>query len=288
MSDLTLPEARAERDSLAARVDVLDKVGVLATLPDDMHVTTDMVATFYAVDADAVRQIVVRNREELDDDGYRVVTRAVFESDIASLSNIDPRARTIALFPRRAVLRVGMLLRDSPVARRVRDYLLDAEKPADAGRARAELLTRADLARMVLEAEEEKAIIAAALESAAPAIAYHERYVSNDDAALIEVWGAQFGMTKPAAFDLLRERKVIYRKHIGRRWSESKKKLVDEYEHRAYGAFIDWFDLRPQHNAPRHHNGQVKQTLYVRQAFALQLAAKCGLSGQLTIDGGAA
>ena len=288
MSDLTLPEARAERDSLAARVDVLDKVGVLATLPDDMHVTTDMVATFYAVDADAVRQIVVRNREELDDDGYRVVTRAVFESDIASLSNIDPRARTIALFPRRAVLRVGMLLRDSAVARRVRDYLLDTEKPADTGRARAELLTRADLARMVLEAEEEKAIIAAALESAAPAIAYHERYVSNDDAALIEVWGAQFGMTKPAAFDLLRERKVIYRKHIGRRWSESKKQLVDEYEHRAYGAFIDWFDLRPQHNAPRHHNGQVKQTLYVRQAFALQLAAKCGLSGQLTIDGGAA
>lgn len=33
MSDLTLPEARAARDTLATRVDVLDKVGVLA---DDM------------------------------------------------------------------------------------------------------------------------------------------------------------------------------------------------------------------------------------------------------------
>lgn len=290
-TDLTTTGAWRERNQLAERVDVLDKVKELSTLPGDVYCSTTIVADFYEVDSSSIRTLIERHAKEFESDGYRTVTRA----DVSLTTGLTwtelgfpAKAHTAALFPRRAVLRVGMLLRDSTIARRVRDYLLDAEKPADAGRARAELLTRADLARMVLEAEEEKAIIAAALESAAPAIAYHERYVSNDDAALIEVWGAQFGMTKPAAFDLLRERKVIYRKHIGRRWSESKKKLVDEYEHRAYGAFIDWFDLRPQHNAPRHHNGQVKQTLYVRQAFALQLAAKCGLSGQLTIDGGAA
>ncbi|MGW5340325.1 hypothetical protein ACWEQD_18155 [Rhodococcus pyridinivorans] len=87
-----------------------------------------MVARYYEVDREAVRQIVTRNRDELDDDGYRVVTRAAFESDIASLSNIAPRARTIALFPRRAVLRIGMLLRDSEIGRQVRDYLLDTEQ----------------------------------------------------------------------------------------------------------------------------------------------------------------
>ncbi|MDH6678459.1 hypothetical protein M2284_002662 [Rhodococcus sp. LBL1] len=81
-----------------------------------MHVTTEMAAEFYQVDIDAVRQLVARNREEFDDDGYRVVTRSVFESDIASLSNVDPRARQIALFPRRAVLRIGMLLRGSGCA----------------------------------------------------------------------------------------------------------------------------------------------------------------------------
>lgn len=32
-------------------------------------------------------------------------------------------AGSVALFPRRAVLRIGMLLRDSPIARQVRDYL---------------------------------------------------------------------------------------------------------------------------------------------------------------------
>src|SRR5690606_18516916 len=54
MQDLTLPAARAERDGLADRTDVLDKVGVLRTLPDDMHALTPMVADFYGVGLEAV------------------------------------------------------------------------------------------------------------------------------------------------------------------------------------------------------------------------------------------
>lgn len=145
-------------------------------------------------------------------------------------------------------------------------------------RQQAELLTKADLARMVLESEEEKAVMAAALESAAPMIAYHDRYISNDDAALIEVWGAQFGLTRPQAFALLVDHKMIYRRLIMKRYSKTEDRVVEEYEYRAYARYIDWFDLRPQHDAPRHHNGQVRQTLYVRQEFALQIAEKCGLS----------
>lgn len=128
-ADLTLATARAERDALAARTDVLDKVGVLRTLPDDMHVTTEMAAEFFGVTVDVIRQTVTRNRDEFDEDGYRVVTRSAFvgmleESDGLSLSS----ANSFALFPRRAVLRIGMLLRDSLVARKVRDYLLDSEQ----------------------------------------------------------------------------------------------------------------------------------------------------------------
>ncbi|KDE14219.1 hypothetical protein [Rhodococcus aetherivorans] len=125
MSDLTLPGAREQRNSLAPRTDALDKVGVLATLPDGFHATTDMVATFYEVDRETVLTVVKRNRDELDDDGYQVVTRALFEETFNM--NVPSSASRIALFPRRAVLRVGMLLRDSTIARRVRDYLLDSE-----------------------------------------------------------------------------------------------------------------------------------------------------------------
>lgn len=139
-------------------------------------------------------------------------------------------------------------------------------------------ITKADLAKMVLESEEEKAIMAAALESAAPAIAYHERYVANGDAATVKAWGAQFGLTQKSAYQLLLDRKIVYRFEIGERWSNSQRRKVLEYEYRAYAKYIPWFDLRPQHEAPRYHNGQVRSTLYVRQAHALDLAAKCGLT----------
>ncbi|WP_372699384.1 BRO family protein [Arthrobacter sp. JSM 101049] len=141
-----------------------------------------------------------------------------------------------------------------------------------------ELVSRADLARMVLEAEEEKQVMAAALEAAAPAIAYHDRYVANGDAALVRVWAAQFGISDPKAREMLLAAKVIYRFSIGWRWSQAKQRKVEEYEYRPYARYIEWFDLRPQHEAPRYHNGQVRQTLYIRQEFALQLGAKLGLA----------
>lgn len=151
MLDLTLPEARAQRDSLTARVDVLDKVGSLATLPDDMHVTTDMVATFYEVDRETILKLVQRNRDELEDDGFRIIGRREVV-DILSVTPDEagmPRtAPSMSLFPRRAVLRVGMLLRDSQRARRVRDYLLDAERPAQ-----IETLTPLEYALRLVDAE---------------------------------------------------------------------------------------------------------------------------------------
>jgi hypothetical protein len=54
------------------------------------------------------------------DDGYDPVSRADFEERFKM--NLPTSASTIALYPRRAILRLGMLLRDSEVARRVRDY----------------------------------------------------------------------------------------------------------------------------------------------------------------------
>ncbi len=141
-------------------------------------------------------------------------------------------------------------------------------------------LSRLDILRLAMQAEEEKAVLEAALESAAPAIAYHDRYVSDDDVTLMKVWAAQFGLTEPQARDLLVEKNIIYRLLIGERWSEKERRKVPEYEWRARAGRVTfaWFDLRPQHNVRRHHNGQVRQTLYIRQFFALDLARKVGLT----------
>ena len=169
-----------------------------------------------------------------------------------------------------------------PALRRTGRYSVTPEtNPAE--------ITRADLARMVLAAEEELAVVSAALKSAEPAIEYHDRYVVNDDAVTMKVWGQQFGLTERQAYDLLLERKVIYRRNLGERWSAKKgcREQVYEYLARAGRQSFAWFDPRPQHNAPRHHNGQVRTTLYVRQPYALDLAKTVGLVDRTAIGGAA-
>lgn len=140
-------------------------------------------------------------------------------------------------------------------------------------------ITKADLARMVLASEEEKAVLTAALENAVPAIEYHDRYVIEDDVIVVAVWAQQFGLTGPQAYDLLVERNVAYRVCLGERWSQSKgrREKVYEYRPRSGRKSVGWLDLRPQNNAPRHHNGQLRQTLYVKQAHAIDLAKSLGL-----------
>ena len=224
-ADLTLASARSDRDALADRTDVIDKVGVLRCLPDDMHVTTPMVAEFYGVDVDAVRQLVTRNREELDSDGYRVLSRSDFERDIASLSNLDSKVRQVALFPRRAVLRVGMLLRDSAVARKVRDYLLDAEQSSPV----RELTEDEKLfeAFQILQRRNdnlavENRTMRAAIERDAPMVAKAEAHTANAKAINrqtfareVQAWGVKQGINilHEQVYELLRRKGMFIDGH---------------------------------------------------------------------------
>lgn len=128
MTDLTAPNARAERDSLADRTDVLDKVKVLSLLPDDMHATAEQVATYFEVGVETIKSVVKYNRDEVDSDGYHVVRGSELRLNFNPSSlGLDPRTPSLALFNRRVMLRIAMLLRDSGVARRVRTHLLDVE-----------------------------------------------------------------------------------------------------------------------------------------------------------------
>ncbi|MGB3301438.1 MAG: phage antirepressor KilAC domain-containing protein [Gordonia sp. (in: high G+C Gram-positive bacteria)] len=231
MQDLTLPAARTERDQLAGRTDVLDKVGVLRTLPDDMNLTTPMVAEFYQIDADLVRYHVKSNRDEFDSDGYRVVVRAAFESEFGSLSNLDPKVRQVALFPRRAALRLGMLLRDSEVARRVRDMLLDVERAdatvhflipktlPEALRAYATEVEAHELTTARAEAAEtSNRVLVSRIEKDAPLVAKAEAHTASitwihrqDFAREVKQWGVGRGIviSHEHVYELLRRKKMM-------------------------------------------------------------------------------
>ncbi|MEU9648635.1 restriction endonuclease [Streptomyces sp. NPDC048110] len=132
ISETALLESPALRNSVLDRTNVLDRVKALSLLPDGMHVTTAMVATYFGVTAEAVRQLTKRHREELEVNGMAVLRGAdlrQFESDNVSrsLASYPQARRSLTIYSRRAVLNVAMLLRDSEVARQVRVYLLDME-----------------------------------------------------------------------------------------------------------------------------------------------------------------
>lgn len=126
INESALLESKTLRDGVLERADVLDRVKALSLLPDGMHVTTAMVAAYFEVGLKAIESLVLDHREELVASGYRVLTGPELTS-FKEVSGIQSRSRSLALYPRRAVLNVAMLLRDSEVARQVRVYLLDME-----------------------------------------------------------------------------------------------------------------------------------------------------------------
>lgn len=96
-----------------------------------------------------------------------------------------------------------------------------------------------------------------------PKAEYVDNFVSPDDCILFRTIASQLDMPETALRELLIEKKWIYKQFIGRRFSKKAGKLVDEYEWRAYAERRNYFRLFSQHNAPRHHNNQLRQTLYV-------------------------
>ena len=115
---------RADRDRYGNRTDVLDRVKALRLLPDGLHLTTDLVANYYEVGTDVITKLAQRHRDELEANGYRLLTGQELV-DMKSTSGLASRAPQLAVFDRRALVRVGLLLRDSDVARRVRDAVQD-------------------------------------------------------------------------------------------------------------------------------------------------------------------
>ncbi|MFE1308292.1 hypothetical protein [Streptomyces sp. NPDC058755] len=118
INESALLESKTLRSSVLDRTDVLDRVKALSLLPDGMHVTTAMVAAYFEVSRKAIESLVLDHREELVANGYRVLAGTELTS-FKEVSGIQSRSRSLALYPRRAVLNIAMLLRDSEVARQV-------------------------------------------------------------------------------------------------------------------------------------------------------------------------
>ncbi|HDR4706255.1 TPA: hypothetical protein QCQ87_001219 [Bacillus paranthracis] len=129
-------------------MEVLDKVKDLLLLPELEMATTSQVADFYEAPMSTVKNIIINNKNELIADGYITKygkeIKDILDRPLNGLSRVESKLggfivhhkgeqtkityRNVALFPKRAILRVGMLLRDSEVAKEVRTQLLNIEE----------------------------------------------------------------------------------------------------------------------------------------------------------------
>lgn len=96
------------------------------------------VADYYEVSIDHIKSLYGLNREEIDSDGTEILPRDFYDGSVVNPTSVDNKQtsvtykfndgqivninnRGLKAFSKRAILRIGMILQRSNVARRVRD-----------------------------------------------------------------------------------------------------------------------------------------------------------------------
>ncbi|EOP64634.1 hypothetical protein IIQ_03351 [Bacillus cereus VD118] len=129
---LTDPKNVAQREKYIERIEVLHRVEGLLLLPVMEMATTKQVAAFYNVPHSTLKAVIQRNNDELEQDGMYLAKYSEIKETVkmynASLLESGVGYRGAYVFPKRAILRIGMLLRDSEIAREVRTQLLNIEE----------------------------------------------------------------------------------------------------------------------------------------------------------------
>jgi len=140
MQELELLERKDLREQVINRIEVLDKVKKLLLIPELNVITINQVAEYYKVDRNTINVLYLRNQDEINSDGTMLKSYKEFlrlqdvtletarGKSIIKLSDtmtLEIPNRGIRCFSKRAVLRIGMLLRDSEVAKEVRTQLLN-------------------------------------------------------------------------------------------------------------------------------------------------------------------
>lgn len=133
------------REENMNRVEVLDAVKTLLSLPNTELYTIEMVSNYYEVEIGTIQKLVTRNIEELSKNGYKTMTGKEIKEEFLGKDNVSianfkgyftvngskMNNNTNRIFTKRTVLNVGMLLRDSEIAKEVRSRLLDITHDAE-------------------------------------------------------------------------------------------------------------------------------------------------------------
>ena len=145
ISEETMISNKELQERFINRIDILDKVKTLLLIPKMECMTIRQVSDYYEVPVETIRGLYKDNRDEFVSDGaikhsigeiknsigglptIRKISnrKGVMEIEIDENTKIVVPNVGVILFPKRAILRVGMLLRDSVIAKEVRTQLLN-------------------------------------------------------------------------------------------------------------------------------------------------------------------
>lgn len=124
-------------------LEILKRVKEPTYFPGIDGMTREQVSEFYEVDTQAIKSLDYDHKEELDADGAKIMSqdelikrikgnRNVFVGKIVITSSVNGHRyeipnRGLRIYSWKAVLRIGMLLESSDMARKVMSCLLDVK-----------------------------------------------------------------------------------------------------------------------------------------------------------------
>jgi hypothetical protein len=132
LTELAFVESKSLRDNQLSTVSH-DRASEILTLVKAVYfalwqgfgtATTGQIAEFYEVSDDVVQKALQRHRDEFNSDGLKTL-RGKQLKDAADTLSIPSKTSQVTIWNPRSALRLGMLLRDSLVAKTVRTSLLD-------------------------------------------------------------------------------------------------------------------------------------------------------------------
>lgn len=188
--------------------------------------------------------------------------------------------QTVNIINEAGVYRLAMRS-NLPAAEAFQDWIAEEVVPAIRRTGRylpvAEL-TRADLARMVIEEETERKRVElerdaaeARLDTAQPKADYVDTFVEGaGDATLFRTFANQLKVGEQQLRLFLIGKKIIYKTTHGRQ--SSKGRQVTEYSYHAFASYKSWFTEYDQPQAPRRHDKQLRTTLAVTPVGKVRVA----------------
>ena len=141
INELELLENKIEREKLIERIEVLDKVKKVILLPFGDFMTNKEIADYYEVGVKAINSLILDNKEELESNGYHVYkgndlckshvisfkyftkNRANYKFYSDDGDELSVGGKGIGLFTVNSIFKVGLLLQDSNISRKLKKEL---------------------------------------------------------------------------------------------------------------------------------------------------------------------